>query len=539
MAKYKNKNRNISFLTLLISFIVALIFRIFLLRIIGSKGVAYFSVPNEVFFFVAGLIAFGIEEAIGAMIESRMYRQQYNNALKVAGLGIVYAFVIGILISLILLAIHGALVDKLFSMHLSYMGFLVMLPAIPLFILTGAFRGFFKGTNYPSVTIQSQFVFTITYAISGGVAAYICQTYGLKVSTLLRSEEFAPSYGAMGASIGILVASIVTFAHILLLYILMKRRTVFSNGRDYSRNIDSTPNVLINIAGTALVPSLTWASICIVPIVNIIFLFKAKNVEFSMDFAFGEYYGKTASISGIITFALTLFAYPFIKKAITAIRKEEYRNARDKLKAMIHRCATLSFFMAAMLAVLADNILQMLFPQNGEDTVLYLQLEAICMVFAVYAAVFLEMIINMKNYLYALGITAIAAIVHIIFMVVFVSSAQLSISGMIISNLLFYLVIDALAFIFISRAFQYTQEWFRTIVVTLIAALISALLGMLLNKAICPLVGVSIALVIVLLVSTLVYIIILLALRGYSEEELEASAFGRFVLSVGRMFNLV
>lgn len=535
----KSKNRNLSFLTLLISFIVALIFRIILLRIIGSKGVAYFSVPNEVFFFLAGFIAFGIEEAIGAMIESRMYRQQYNNALKVAGIGVIYAFAVGILVTLILLLSHDSLVDKLFNMHLSYMAFMVMLPAIPLFILTGVFRGFFKGTNYPSVTIQSQLVFAVTYGVSGGLAAYICQSYGVKVSNLLRSEEFAPSYGALGASIGILVASIVTFVHILILYILMKRRTVYSNGRDYSRNIESTTNILLNIVGTALVPSLTWASICLIPVFNIIIIYKAKDVEYSMDFAFGEYYGKTSSIAGIITFALVLFAYPFIKKAIVAMRKEEYRVARDKLKAMIHRCATLTFFMSAMLVILADNLLELLFEQNGENTVFYLQLQAVCVIFAVYSAVFLEMIINMKNYIYALGITAIAAVVHIIFMVIFVSSAQLSIPGMIISNFLFYAVIDILSFLFISRAFSYTQEWFRTFVVTLIAALISALLGMLLNKAIAPLTGMSIALLIVLVVCLIIYVIILLALRGYAEEELESSAIGRIVLSIGRMFNLV
>lgn len=535
----KSKNKNLSFLTLLISFIVALISRMILLRIIGSKGVAYFSVPNEIFFFVAGLISFGLEEAIGAMIESRMYRQQYNNALKVAGIGIIYAFSIGIIVTLVLLLSHNSLVDKLFNVHLSYMAFMIMLPAIPLFILTGAFRGFFKGTNYPSVTIQSELIFAVTYGIAGGIGAFICQNYGEKVSNLLRSEEFAPSYGALGAAIGILTASIVTFVHILIMYILMKRRTVYSNGRDYSRNIESTSNIILNIAGTALVPSLTWASICFVPVINIIILFKAKDTEFSMDFAFGEYYGKTSSITGILVFVLTLFAYPFIRKAIGAIRKEEYRVARDKLKAMIHRCATLTFFVCAMLVVLADNLLEMLFEQNGENTVFYLQLQAICLIFAVFAAVFLEMIINMKNYIYALGITVIALAAHIVFTVIFISSAQLSIPGMILSNLIFYVVIDILGFLFISRAFSYTQEWFRTFVVTIIAALISALLGMLINKAIAPLTGMSIAMLIVLILGVIIYVIILLALRGYAEEELESSAIGRIVLALGRMFNLV
>ena len=535
----KNKKKSSNFILLLIALIFVLIFRLVLVRIIGSKGVCYFSLANELFFLLAGASSYAIEEACASMVENRMLRQQYTNAKNVSKYAMIYSFAAGVLISIILLGFMNVLVNRFFHLHLSYMSYYLILPAIPMYVFTGALKGYFKGMNQTSVLSVSLILFVITYAVSGSVFGYVCSVYGKRVSLLLRNEEFAFSYGAMGASGGILCASFICLIHVLVMMYLFTHRSSFGTSKDYSKVVDSPLQIVINLAATALLPFALFLIFILVPVLNIALIFKNGSEDASLDFSFGEYYGKTFSIIGIIVFAICVFVYPYIRKAIGAIKREEFRNAREKLKFMIHRCSTLAFFAAAMTAVLADNILDTLYVSSGEQTALYLQLQSLCIVFAIYTVIFTEMMISMQNYAFALGISAAAFVVHIIFSFLLISTFNLSIIGLIIADLIFYAIIAFVSFIFISRAFQYTQEWFRTFVVTIIGALISALIGMLLNKVISPLVGKSISFVIVFVICSLLYIVILLSLKGYQEEELEVSPLGRFVLLLGRTFNLI
>ena len=537
MAKVKKKNS--SFIVLMIVFITALVFRAVLVRIIGSKGVCFFALPNELFFLMAGSVSFGIEEATASMVENRMNRQQYKNAENVAGYSLAYAAAVGVSIGLILLICMNVVVNRFFNLHLSYLSYYFILPAIPMFTICGSIKGYFKGVNNSSVISLSMFIFVLSYAVLGSVFGFICMNYGQRVSLLLHNEEFAYSYGAMGASVGILLSSFATMVYLLISYFLYKRRTVHGSSREYSKFVDPAMQVILNLGATAVVPFGLWAIYLLVPVLNIAMIFRSETQDFSTDFSFGEYYGKTSSFAAISVFLIAVFAYPFIRKAIAAIKREEYRNAREKLKSMIHRCSTLSFFAAAMLAVLADNILDSFYVSSGEQSALYLQLQSICIVFAIFTVMFIEMIVSMQNYAFALGITAFSFVIHLILSFIFIRVLKLSIIGMIIGNFFFYLIIALVSFMFISRAFQYTQEWFRTFVVSLIGALISALIGMLLNNVISPLVGKSISMIIVLVLCSLLYIVILLALKGYQEEELESSPLGRLVLTIGRTLNLI
>ncbi|MCR4990654.1 MAG: oligosaccharide flippase family protein [Lachnospiraceae bacterium] len=523
----------------MISLIVILISRVILVRLIGSKGVCFFSLSNELFFLIAGAASYAIEEAASSMIENRMNRQQITNAKNVALYSIVYALIVGVLAGVILLSLMNSLVNGFFNLHLSYLSYYFIIPAIPMFILTGAIKGYFKGVNQTAVIMRSQIVFVVVYSVTGLIFGFVSMNYGRRVSELLRNEEFSYSYGAMGASIGLLLASSACLLHMLVVYFLYSRRTVLGVTKEYSKVVDSPMQIIFNLAATALIPFALWVVFMLLPIINIALLFKTGAKDYSLDFSYGEYYGKTTSITGIIVLLISVFSYAYIRKAIGAVKREEYRNAREKLKAMIHRCATLSLYAAAMLVILADNILDTLYASNGESTALYLQIQALCILFAVYAVMFTEMMISMQNHVFALGIAAVSMVVHLIVSIVFVSTFKLSIIGIILGNLIFFGMYAFISFVFISRAFQYTQEWFRTFVVTMISALISALIGMLLNKVLSPLVGKGISLVIVLISSTLLYIVIILALKGYQEEELEESALGRMVLAIGRAVNLI
>lgn len=534
-----NKRKNFSFFIILITYIFGMIFRIIMTKIIGSKGAAYFSVPNEVFFLLGGMFCYGMEEAVASMVENRMFKQQYANAKKVFRIGAIFSFILGIIISIILFIIRSKITNSIFHMQLSFMAFEIVLLTIPFIIFAGALRGYFKGTGNNSVSVASKFIFALCYAVMGTIMSSAFLRYGQKVSALLKIEDYKYSYGALGAACGIVFATLVTFIHIVVMYILMKNRTIYSRERDFSKTLDYTPNIIINLLATALVPTLFFAIYSIIPLLNVVFLSHRQDAEFSMDFSLGEYYGKTYPINLLAVYVIASFSFIYIRKAIIAVRKEEYRTAREKLGRMIHRCATIAIFTTTMLMILADNILSTIYLSNGEATGSYLQIGAISITFILFGIIFMEIMINMQRYSQALVISAIAFGIHTILLVLFVAIFKMSIRSVLFCDLLFYIIVSAGGFMLVSRAFQYTQEWFRTFAVTLISALISALLGLVLNKALINIMGNLLSMVIVIVFCTLIYIVILLALKGYQEDELEDSILGKFMLALGKTFKLI
>ncbi len=536
MAKTKKKSH--FFLFLLITFIVFLIFRIILEHVVGSKGVAYFSLPNELFFLLGGFISFGIEEAVSTMVENRMKRAQYSNVHRVVSYAFSSSLGIGLLISFLIYIFAGRISTNLFSIPLSKLAVLAVAPAVLLYSLTGVFRGYFKGTNNRILTTYSYLIFAGAYLIFGTLFATIMKQYGVKVSKLLRVEDFQYAHGAIGASFGILCASFVAFAYVVVVYFVFRHRTSFEEGRESQRSVDYPLETLLNLLATALVPGLLWASFAMYSFINGAF-FLHQNTEDNLSaFCYGEYYGKTFPITGIIVFALCIFTYPLIRKASGAFRRDEYRNSREKLKMLIHRAFSASIFMCGMVLVLSDNIVSFMFATNGEKTAEYLQLESLCIPFAVFAIIFVEMLISMRNYIWAFGITGLSLILHIVLCALF-TGAFYGVNAVILSNLCFFALITVTGFFIISKQFQYTQEWFRTFIVSLVGAVLSALIGMLLNKAIAPLTGKGIATIIIFVVCTILYMVIQLALKGFSEDDLEDSFLGRFMISLGRMINLL
>ena len=538
MAKAKKKNR--FFLILIICILAILVYRVILTHIIGSKGMAYFSVPNDLYFLLAISLGFGYEKAVDNLVENYMSRQQYENSKRVVKAGGMVALAIGLLISFVLALAGGKITGGLFGMPLSSMGLYCIIPAITLMALTGVMRGYFSGMNNKSILGQSYLIFTAVYLIVGSICSMSVGNYGQKVSALLKVDDFKFSYGAMGASVGILVASVVTFIHALVIFILMERRSNYTNGRDYSRSIESIPSLAFTVFINSLLPFALFGSVMAVPLINQILILKAnKDTDVAIEFIFGEYYGKSFSIAYIIPILIAAFSYNLLRKAIGSSYKEEYREAREKLGRMIHRGATFGFFALGMLIVFADNILDSIFADNGANTVTYLQVESLSIIFAIFALMFTEILIQL-GYINLTGVICLAsAVIHIVITVLMVSTFKLSIMGAIIGNVIFFAVVAGVCFIIITRVFQYTQEWFRSFIVSLIGSGVSSLIGLFINKAIAPMTGKLISMVIVVLICLLVYIVILLALKGYDEDELEYSAPGRIMLTIGRLFNLI
>ncbi len=536
MAGSRRKSRY--FPILLLSLVAAAVYRIILTHLLGDRGVSYFSVPNELFFLTGGALSYGIRDSVSLMVGNRMAKEQYDGAKQVVRLAFLAGVALSIIAGILLYLISSRVAGGLFHMPLSVLSILSVLPAVPLAVFTGVLRGFFDGTGNSGVSALNSILFAVLYAIAGCLLSVYLRNYGYQVETILRSEEFSFSYGALGASLGILASTLICFLHMAVMYVIMDRRTVYKGFSPSSMRSNETGlSVFLGVIVNGLLPMGLFFVNVFLFFINEICYFRLG--EDAALFTWGEYYGKVLPLAAILILLISLSAYPFLRRSYSAVRREEYRNAREGLGRMIHRLVGIGVFAAGMLAVLGPDLLDSVFSANSQNTAFLLQISAVSVAAAPFAILFTELIIRMRYVKLSLIISAISLGVHIVLIFVLTGKPALSLLGIIIGNAVYFALIAIVSSVFVSRAFQYTQEWVRTFAVTIVAALISSVFGMFIGRSLSPVAGKPVSCFVTVLISLVIYMIILLALKGYSEEELLQSPVGRVMASIGRAFHLL
>ena len=532
-----------------ITLMAVFIFRIPLGYIIGDKGMAYFGLANEIFAVVAGTVAYGLSEAVAMQVRYRMKRGQVKSAGRILKGAVLLGGGIGLLLSFLLIFTGQALAQKAMRLAPAGMAVAWMAPAVFLSILTGVFRGYFQGNGSKRPTMHSQILYVLFLylgGLAGGMALY---GYGKKVAALLQNEDFAGAYGAMGASIGLVVASVFSFFHLFVLYLIYKNNLKKQALREQSRNQDTILGALKIVSWTGILYALYWFSFHVLPLLDQYFFFlKGSRTPLQEGVSFGEYMGELTALWGayygkcevairiVGGFAAMVCLLP-IRRIITTLEREENRVAREKLGIWIHQSAAIAIPAAVFLGVLAEDLTAVLFKGSNEQVVPWLRAGSLVVVFSVFAMIFTEVLMRNRKLIYMLGTGLAALILHLAAIVLLVNTAGLGIMGVIIAEIVFYGAVTVAGFFLVSHFFQYEQEWIKCFALTIVVSAVSGLLAMLINRLLHTFLGAFLSLVISLAVAIIVYMLLLVVTRAFRREELDVIAGGRLLILLSELLH--
>lgn len=515
----------------------ALIFRIPLGYVIGDKGLACFGTANEIYVVIAGMVSCGLSEAVSVLIKYRVKREQYKSAQKVLSGALLTGGLLGFILSAFFGIFGHFAAENIMHIPLAGMALTLMAPSMFFIILTGVFRGYFQGNGTKIPTMHSM-VLHLLFLFAGGLSgASLLYRYGLKVSALLQNEDYSSAYGAMGASIGFLTASVLCFFHSLILYFVYRNSARRQMGRELQKSQDTGFHIFSMLIGAGAIYSLLWFCFNGLSLTDqfLVFLIDGSGADVA---DWGAYYGKCLVITGIITGLITMICLGAVRRITGFAEREEHRIARDRLGILIHQCAVITIPAAVFLAVLSENFLELLFSGTDAQTTMWVQIGSIGIVLAVFALVFTEILIRSRKIKYAALIGAGAFLIHTGLLVLLLKTAKTGIVAVLISTIVFYGAVAVAGFLLISRSFQYTQEWIRSFAVPLAASAISGVIAMLINRALSGVIGKTASMLVCILVAAVCYMILLLVTRSLREEEMEEMPGGRFLLLIAGILRL-
>lgn len=515
--------------------VFSLIFRIPLLHIAGEKGVAYFSIANELYVAAGCIFTYGLLEAVSSLVRYRIKREQYRSAERVLHGALLLAAVTGALLGILLFFAGNAFVKKTVGLPLAGLAVSMIAPSVIFQILTGVFRGYFEGNGSRMPSIHGVALKTLFMMSLGLLFAALFHKYGVKVSALLQNEDYAAAYGAMGACAGILAASVLGFLHMFLLYFLYHGNIKKQVLRDLSKNQEGGAAILHMLIGTAAPFAVYAVLFRIIPLLDGIFFIRMAGEGTDAASVWGNYYGKYMVVIGVISSLLTLCGSGSqIKRIIYYVDREEYRTAREKTGILVHQTAIISVPAAIFTAVFAENLLNLLYKGNNKDTALLVTMGSIIVVFAVFAGLFAELLVRLKKMKYAVLYETVSFAVHIALVYALLTGTKLSITAVIIANIVSLAIVTILGFLLVSRTLQYRQEWLHTAAFTIVSGAVAGLLAMLLNKGLSTLAGTAVAFIICLPVGIVLYMVLLIVTRAVTEEELEDMILGGILIQLGR-----
>lgn len=525
-----------------ITYILSLIIRIPLSRVIGDEGIGLLSPAFELFTLISLFFSYGISRTMNGLIRYRVKRDQYKNAGKVFHMALKLSALIALALAVILALASGYISKTIMLEAMSRWAILAVAPVIILSAIINVFRGYFNGNGYAVVAAHSQYIEKIAMFITAIAGGRMFLDYGQKVAALHHNEITAYSYGALGVVLGIMLSEIVTLIYLLVVFAIYSGTWRRQLSEDSGRRMESNRG----IAGALIGNSIPLALIVILS--NSFMIIDQRFFNYCMNLSesgqanallWGSYYGKFAVLIGVGAALACLSVLGLVGKIVYEYERDEYHMMHERIDVAVRKLCIVAFPVAVNLAVLAEAFVNGLFQGENEQIISMVRRGTVIIFFYGIAFLFGQIMLKthmMKEFLISL---VISFITHIAAIVLLLGEGLTGVEGVVYSVIIYTGMLALLCFIFSCGKLKYRQEWLHSFAFPAASAGIAGLVVMLICKLLLNEVGEIATIIISNLVGIILYILLLMILRVLNEAELAKLPLGSLWIALGRMIGVL
>ena len=531
----------------IISRIIGLVYRLPMTNIIGDTGNNYYSCAFEIYNIMLIISSYSLPLAVSKLVSARIAKGQRRQAYQIFKGALAFAIITGLSASLIIY--FGAeLFTSMLQTPLSVFALKILAPVLVIVAVLGVLRGFFQGLGTMMPTAISQIIEQVVNAVVSVWAAYVLFERGKNIGAVLGDpESYAAAYGAAGGTLGTNIGSVFGLGFMLFVFYAFMKSFKNKLKREKGVKVNSfsyTMKILI----ITIIPVLL--STTIYNISGIIDQAVFKNVAtlqgyttHEIDVWWGVFSGKYKVLINVpisISSALAASSVPTLTAAFAAGNQQQVRNL---INAAMRFVMVIAIPSCVGLAVLAKPIFMLLFPGTMETLNMASQIMAIGSVaVVVYSMSTLSngLLQGINRLTVPVKNAAIALVAHIVLLIALMLFFRLNIYAVVIANAFFGLVMCILNAKSLQKYSRYTQEIQKTFIIPAISSAIMGVAAYGSYQLFYSLVNNNLAsLVISILIAMFTYAIVLLLLKGLSEEDIYRFPKGRLLVSIAKKLHLL
>lgn len=525
----------------LIAYMLLLLMRLLLPKEIGEAGVGLFAPALELLLLADIIFSGSVAKTVSGMIRYRIKREQYGNAHRVFRAAFWMSFLFGAVMAALLIVCAGVIAQKLCLEEFSRLALMAAAPAVMLAALIGAFRGCFSGFGLGKMVVYSQYLEKSLMAVLAIVCGKAFYSYGTKIATLLRWDVYTYLYSALGAMTGMLLAELITFLFLVVVYGLyagtIRRMSAQENGKRRE-----SMGVLFQTIFLSCIPS---AIMTVMP--NLLFLIDQRMFNYGMNRSglgesrtalWGSCYGRIFALLGLTAAVVCVSMQGYVALIAAACEREEYHMMRERVDKAVCKLGIAVYPAAVYLAVLADAAAKLLFPKDAAFVAEGIRVGAFVIVVFCFSFLLGQLIMRLRLYREGVIVTLVSFLVHLPAAYVMLQIGQMGAQGVILSFTVYYVVYAVLAYVLLNRYKRCRIDWLHSAAFPAVAAGVSGLLVLLLNRLLLDSAGAFITIAVGVLLGVIVDVVLLMALRVVTEEELSKTWYGIFFITLGRQLRI-
>lgn len=514
--------------------VIGLAYRIPMTNILGSEGNGIYSISFNIYNIVLILSSYSLPLAVSKMIAAKNVQKKYRESYRIFQHAFVFALLVGLVACLVLYFGADALA-KLYRTPGVEKPLRILAPTVFVVALLGVFRGLFQGKQTMIPTALSQLIEQIVNAFVSVFAAYSF----MKAHS--ASKDIA-AYGAAGGTAGTLAGAVSALLFLVLIFAIYYPTLKRQLRRDKESGYESSWTIYQMLIAT-IFPVILSQTVYQLSGTLDDMMFKNVMAVKGMDDGlsadligvYGSQYRLLINVPVSISSAMASSLIPSIVSSVT---ENNMNRAREKVTSSVKFNMVIAIPAAVGLAVLAKPIMMLLFPSISN----YWGLVASMMIYGSLAVVFYALSTITSAVLQGIDKmklpvihSLISLVIHIIFVLILLFFTNAGIYALIIGNVTFPLVVCILNALSVKKYMDYRQDVVKTFVVP---AICSGIMGVFafgtyfLVHLLCH--QYVIALFAAIIIAVAVYLLLVLASRCFTQQELKELPFGRKILMIGR-----
>jgi stage V sporulation protein B len=523
--------------------LIGILYRIPLTNILGNEGNAYYGYAFEVYALMLLLSSYSLPLAVSKLVSARVAKGQRKNAYRIYKCALLFAGVVGLVVSLITYFGADFIAGTLMSQPMSAVALKVLAPTIFVVAIMGVLRGYYQGLGTMMPTVFSQIIEQIINAVISVAAAFYLFSYGKKIDALLYTESYGPAYGAAGGTLGTGAGALAGLLFLLIVAALYKpvinrhlRRDRTTYKEEYSEIFMILVLTIVPVIFSTAVYNIS--SILDQGMFNKIMALQGNDAKDIADI-YGIYTGKYKLLTNVpvaIASALAASTVPTLSRALAEGNK---RAVARKISSSIRFTMIVVIPCAIGLTVLASPILQLLFNDAEVLPARLLQLGSITVILYSLSTLTNGILQGINQMKIPVRNATISLVIHLIALFIMLTVFKWGIYAVLYANIIFALLMCILNSMAIRKHINYEQEIKYTFIIPSVAAIFMGVLVFLVQFLLFKVVSNNIATILAIVVGIIAYFVILLVLKGINRDDLEQMPKGYVISNIAEKLHLL
>lgn len=531
----------------IISRIIGLLYRGPLHSVIGDLGLGYYQTAYNFYTIVLLISSYSIPSAISKVIAQKLAVKEYRNAHRIFLCAMVYVLVVGGAASLFLFFGAGLLVKE----DATIIVLRTFAPTIFVYGMLGVLRGYFQAHKSMVQTSVSQILEQIANAVVSVGAAYLLIKGfmgDMEVPADATGQVERATYGAVGSAMGTGAGVLMALLFMVGIYWLNRGMIHRRIARDRHTNIDSYGEIIKMITSVVTPFILSTAIYNLSGVVNnsiytSVYPQISKIDSITIHEAWGVFSGQALTLSNIPIAFASAMASAMIPSVAQLIAAKDVRGARQKIGTAVKSTMIISIPCAVGLFVLARPITSLLFnnTQEAQDLATKLLMAlAISVVFYALSTLNSSILQGMGKVNTPIVNAGIALMLQTLTAVGLLFFTDLDLYSIAIANTVYSGMMCVLNQHSVRKAIGYKQEIVKTFVIPGLAAVFMGAAAWAVYTGLYLVTNsMQLSVIPAILVAVMVYFVMLILLRGVTEQELRGFPKGYLLVKLAKKCRLI